>query len=448
MKRIALLLFFFYAGSAVVFSQERLGVITDNYLPVNQLSNNPSAIVDQKPWLSINLLGAHFFARTNFLFLEDTRIKFFKEEPILGFENPSRNGKGFMHAEILGPSATMSYREHGFGFHMAVRTYANINKIPAVLGQIVADQGIDNIEDGVYEMNNGRVKQMSWGEVGFSYGRIIYKRDRVLINGAVTINRLTGIFQTNLIIDNAIVEVENGKGTLRNIDGKYSYSEGNWGAGKGWGLNTGVTYKKMLPKYNVDDYYAHSRKSNCSKPKYLYKIGVSLLDFGYIRFKEDARTATLNDTASVNDLENGVGSVLGIEKTKFTGILPTALSIQFDYRVKEMIYLNSTLVQKISFSNLFGVERSNVFSFSPRFERSWFSASLPLSMANYITPQLGLYFRVGPLAIGTDHLSPFIFKRDQKAGDLYFYLNIPIKKSPECRDEKARENGKWLCPVW
>lgn len=430
------------------FSQEKIGVITDNYLPVNQLSNNPAAIVDQKPWLSINVLGAHLFARTNFMFIEDSRLRISMDEPTWGFEAPSKNGKAFMHAEILGPSATMSYREHGFGFHTSIRTYANINKVPAILGDLITDQDLVNVEDGTYEINNGRIKQMTWGELGFSYGRMIYKRDRVLINGAATINRLNGIFHTNMIINNADVEVVNQEGTLRNLDGKYAYSDPNWGAGKGWGLNTGVVYKKMLPKYNVDNYYAHSRKSGCKQPKYLYKVGVSLVDLGYIRFKDGSRTANLSDTATVRDLEKGTASVLGVDETKFTAILPTALSIQVDYRIQENIYINSTWIQKVSIPSTFGVERSNVFSISPRYESSWITASMPLSLSNYTTPQLGLYVRFGPLAIGTDHLSPFIIKRDIKAADLYVYLNIPIKKSPECRDEKARENSKWVCPVW
>lgn len=429
------------------WGQERLGVVTDNYLPVNQVGNNPALIVDQKPWISINVVGVHAFARNNFLYIPDSRIRL-GEQKDFAFEQPNRNGKGFVAAEALGPSLTMNWREHAFGFHIAVRSYANINKIPAVLGEIVADGDVANIEDGVYRARNSRVKTMTWGELGFSYGRIIYKRNRTMINGAGTLNRLIGIQQSSLIIEDANIEVVNGEGTLRNIDGKYSYSEGGWGAGKGWGLNLGATYKKMLPKNNVDDYFSHSRRSGCKTPDYLYRIGVSLLDVGYIKFQQQSRTANLNDTASVDDLEDAVPEVLGVDKNEFTGILPTALSVQVDYRVQEMVYVNAMLVQKLSLQRTFGVERSNVLAITPRFESSWVSASMPLSLSNYTTPQLGLYLRFGPLAIGTDHLSPFVFKRDIRAADLYVHLNIPIKKSPECRDDKARDNGKWFCPVW
>ena len=448
MLKKTILLFTFLFSFGFVQSQEQLGVHTDNYLPVNQMSINPASMVDQKPWLSMNFVGAHAFARSNFFSIKDSRLGFGIKEDDLAFDAPNRNGKAYFVGRILGPSITMNWREHAFGLHTGVRSYANINKIPAVLGEIIADEGVENIEDGVYQVRNGRVKAMTWAEVGLSYGKIIYKRDRVMINAAGTLNRIIGIQQSSLIIKDAEAEVENGEGTLRNIDGKYAYAEPNWGAGKGWGLNAGVTYKKMLIKDNINDYFPHSRRGGCKSPDYLYKVGVSLLDFGYIRFKQESRSANISDTATVDDLEDAEASVLGVGRTRFATALPTAISVQGDYRFEEGVYLNGTIVQKLSLARTFGVERANVLALTPRYESSWFSAALPLSMMNYTTPQLGLYLRFGPLAIGTDHLSPYIIKRDIKAADLYVYLNIPIKKSPECRDEKAKDVGKWFCPVW
>jgi len=443
---ILCILVFCFCLQPTTIAQERYGVLTDNYLPVNQSQINPSAMVDQKPWISINLAGAHAYLRNNFLFIPNSRLSLSKREYNVGYEEPNKFGKAFVATEILGPSATINIKEHAFGVHLNFRTYANVNRIPAVLAQIIRDEGTDNIADGIYTMSNGRAKTMSWAELGLSYGRIIRKRDWEMIQVGGTLKRLIGVHQASITVRDAIVDVVNGEGTMRNMDGRYSFSEPAWNAGNGWGLSVGGTYKKMLK--NVNDYVPHSKSGGCKKSDYQYKIGASLLDLGYIRFRQESRTATLPDTATVDDIEDVDEDILGAESNRFTAVLPTAISVQADYRYQENIYINAMIVQRISLRNAFGVERSNLVAIAPRYESSWFTASLPLSLANYEVPQLGLYFRFGPLAIGSDHITPFIIKHDIRAASLYFYLNIPIQRSPECRDRSARDAGKWTCPVW
>lgn len=447
-KNVLLLLWVMTQFHDVIKAQEKLGVMTDARLPVNQSRMNPALMVDQKPWLSVNLIGAHAFARSNFFSIDDSRLGFGFSESDFSYSEPSKNGKAFLHTEVMGPSATVNVRRHAFGFHSLFRLYGNVNKMPSVLGQIIGDGGVDGVQDGNYVANNARAKAMAWTEFGLSYGTIVYQRNTQMLNVAGSINRIIGIQHANFIIDNAQVEVLNGNGTLRELDGKYSYADPAWGAGKGWSMNLGANYKRSRPKDVLDDYYPHSKKSGCKPPTYLYTIGVSLIDLGYSRFTESSRTSFLPDTATVDDLEDGVDEALGIEKGRFTAMLPTALAIQADYRYSDYLFISANLIQKVSFPNSFGVERANVLGITPRFESSWLSVGLPLSMANYVTPQLGLYFRLGPLAIGTDHLSPFILKRDIKAADLYVYLNIPLSKSPECRNRDARSMDKWICPVW
>lgn len=444
MKNISIA--FFFLLTTTLFAQEGIGVITDNYLPVNQVKINPADMVDQRPWLSINFIGTHGYLRNNFAYLEETRLKFYETEPTPVFDPPpGRFGKAFVTGEVMGPSATIGYKNQAFGLHTSVRTYANFNRIPAVVGQIIADESVENIANGRYSMTNGRVKTMSWAQIGLSYGKTLYQRNDIMIDGGITVNRLIGIHQASLTINEGLVDVVNGNGTLRELDGKYSYSEPRFGAGGGWGTTIGVNYKKMNDY--TDSYTPHSRTNGCKWLGYKYKIGVSLIDLGYIRFNEEARTANLPDTATIDEVEDVNEDILGVEETKFTGALPTALSIKADYNILGNYYANLLVVQRLSLRNSFGVERSNLLTVSPRYESSLFSISLPLSLANYETPQLGLYFRVGPLAIGTDHLSPFILKRDQRAASIYFSLNIALT-TPGCREEKEKKFSKWFCPVW
>ena len=442
------LVFFLVLVSVFGFSQEKIGLITDGRLPVNQARINPALMVDQSPWLSINLLGGHAFTRTNFIKLQDTRLWFGQNQGDFVYEEPSKNGKGYIHAEILGPSATINIEKHAIGFHTSFRLYGNVNRMPAVLGQIIGDNGVENVNDGTYSARNARAKEMSWVEFGLSYGTIVYQRNTQMLNIGATVNRIIGIQQANFIINSSEVDVVDGDGTLRDLDGKYSYAEPAWGAGKGWSFNLGANYKRSILKDVLDDYIPHSRKGSCKRKTYRYTVGVSLLDLGYVRYKTESRTGVLPDTTTIDNLEDAVAQALGLEESSFTAILPTALAIQADYRIQENVFIGANLIQKISFPNSFGVERANVLAVAPRIETSWLTVSLPMSMANYTTPQLGLYVRIGPLAIGTDHLSPYIVKRDIRAADVYVYFNIPLSKSPGCRDKSARDVGKWMCPVW
>jgi len=432
--------------TAKLNAQERYGVILDNYTPVNQTQINPSLMVDQKPWLSINVLGAHAYLRNNFLYIPQDKLSLFKDMYDVGYDEPGKFGKAFVATEILGPSATVNIGKQSFGFHTAFKTYANVNRVPAVLAQIIRDEGVDNIQDGRYVMQNGRAKTMSWGEVGLSYGKVIKRRDWEMIQIGGTLKRLIGVHEASITVNDAVVDVVNGEGTLRNMDGKYSYADPSLGAGGGWGFNLGGSYKKM--EENVNDYVPHSPKGGCKNINYRYRIGASLVDLGYIQFKQESRTASLPDTANVDDIEDVDEDILGASSRKFTALLPTALSVQGDYHFKDQFYLSAMLVQRISLRNTPGVERSNLLVIAPRYESSWITATLPISMANYEVLQLGAYLRIGPLAIGTDHISPWIIKQDIRAASFYVYLNVPIQKSPSCREQGAKGQGKWLCPVW
>ena len=73
-------------------------------------------------------------------------------------------------------------------------------------------------------------------------------------------------------------------------------------AGKGWSTSIGGTYKKM--KEDVSFYIPHSSKTGCNTPNYEYKVGVSLLDIGYINFNNNSQAATFDETLTTDEAEN------------------------------------------------------------------------------------------------------------------------------------------------
>lgn len=443
---LSFLILFSFAFSTI--AQEKIGVVTDNFLPVKQVGVNPALIVDQKFFLSVNLLGAHIFARSNTINYVNSRLLFKPDFGDITFDNPNNFAKGFIAAEISGPSASWSYKKNSFGLHTGVRAYGNMNRIPSIIVELINDGDTKEILDGTYRMKNGRFKTMSWGEVGVSYGRILRSRDYELLSAGVTINRLYGIQQSSLNIKNGIVDVTQGSGYIRDAVGAYSYTDAKFNSGKGWGMDLGLTYKAMFD--NVNKYLPHSRNGGCKVADYRYRIGFSLLDLGYISYRDGARFSKDiqdRDTIILDDLIEGNPEVLGEEGDKYTALLPTALSVQGDFYLADYIYLNARINQRLSFRNSFGVERSNLIALTPRFESRWITASIPLTLSNYTVPQAGFYLRLGWLAIGSDHIMPFIRRGDLRAIDLYFNLNFFIRNSPECRVVDKRSTP-WLCPRW
>lgn len=435
-------------------AQEKMGIVHDNYLPLHQRRLNPAAIVDQKPWISINIFGAAAYANGNFVYFPEDRISPSTTFETVQFNSSGEIIKGFVVGEFMGPSASISIGRSSVALHTAMRSYTAIDRVPAVIGQLVTDESAENIQDGIYEMKRGRGKTMSWAEVGITYGQIlsISGKSNTMLSAAIGINRIFGIQQASFIVEEAELEVENAKGEFRYAKGKYSYARPQWMAGKGWGMNLGITYKKMID--NVDGYTPHSQRGGCQRLNYRYKIGLSVIDLGKVRYSKDAFFAQITEDTELDEMENVVedesveSEELKREGFEYSASMPTAASLQLDYSLGYGLYLNGTILQNLTSPNNFGVERANLLALTPRYEKRRYSISLPLSLADYTQPQIGLAVRFGPLSIGSDHIIPFLTETDIYGADIYFNFSMQIFSSPWCKQKNKGNYEKWICPAW
>lgn len=455
-KRITQLILSACCATPLV-AQENQGSIHDNYNPVNGQYINPSNIVDAKPWLDINLIGADAYLRNNYAFFPNTTLlKFssFQTEPSVN--NSVSKISGYADLQLRGPSASIVLGEHAVSLFTNVRGMVNVKNVPGVLGKMATENGMTYADTGLYKVNDARVKSMAWGEVGLTYGKILKVKGDQMLTGAISVKRLFGIQNAAILVDDANVDVYDvGSATLNSTDSKYSYAAPSFNAGRGWGTNLGVTYKKM--KRDVTHYVPHSRASGCEQVNYKYKIGFSLMDVGYIRFNQGAYYGTYNENTIVEDINSAQDvsdeSQAIQEGTKFTTSLPTAASVQFDYNVNDKVYLNATAVQHVRMANTYGVERADLLSVSARYETKFFGVGLPLTVQNYDykTTQVGLALRLANFTIGSDNILPYFIKHDIVAADIYFSLKLTIFKSPACKDRKRGNSGRRGavdCPKW
>jgi hypothetical protein len=437
-------------------AQENLGAIQDNYSPVNGAMINPSVIVDQRPWVDINILGISAYARTNSLFLPNSYILSPNKIAEPKAKDPQKNLYGFVNAQFLGPSFSMVLREHAIGFHMAARGVGFIKNVPSPTATLIEELKDARVPDGRYFERNIRVKEMVWEEYGLTYGRILYKRNKDLWQGALTLNRLYGAHASGIYINNGELLVINEDGTLLNLDGKYWYNEPARKAGKGFSGSLGFTYKRM--KKDISNYVPHSIYGSCVVAQYKHKVGIALTDIGAIRFKKAALFNDFDENTSIDSVETladaSVEAVALSKGSRFTAWLPTAATLQYDYNLERGFYFNAMLIQRLSIPSWYGTERASLYSVGLRYEHKVVSIAFPFSLHEYQYTQLGCSIRLWSLLIGTDNIMPFIKRHDVYAADLYLYFKIPIFKSPACRphSEKQRKNRgvmeKFMCPVW
>lgn len=451
-------------------AQERLGLANGNYAGTTGMPLNPSSMVDSKAWLDINLVGVDAFAWNNFVYLSKDNFYFFRDVPSGNIPNPQYriNGKekhGAVNLRIDGPSFTLSHGKNAYGFHTAARTFVSAEDLlePSA---VYIYEGLDyDPQEGIsYNQQNMGVFATAWAEIGLSYGRIVYQKGKDMINVGGTLKYLMGIGHMSAYLDELNHTVVNDQDwNVSNLTGQYAITEPGFANGHGFGVDLGVTYKRMLE--DVDDYAPHTAQSDCGTIDYKYRIGVSLLDLGGIGFNQNSLIRTFSNSTttwenypdaevnSISDIDALIASQFASDAgsmrtgTRYSASIPSAVSVQFDYNLGKNFYANATWVQGFKIGKRTTGIRRSVIGITPRYEIKWFEASLPISLYDYRSPQVGLAFRFYNITIGSDNILPFFVPMNVYSGNIYASLKITLFKNPACgkksRGSKRGKNGKY-----
>jgi len=455
--------------AATASAQERLGLANSNYAGTTGMPLNPSSMVDSKAWLDINLVGADVFAWNNFSYFG--KGDFYVWDDVFSGNIPTSlyrtNGKqkhAAANIRVDGPSFTLSQGKNAFGFHTAARVFVSAEDLTEPTALFIRE-GLDYNPQRLVDYNQQKMGAYAtaWAEIGLSYGRIVFQEGRDMINVGITAKYLMGIGHMSLYLEDLDHEVTSDEDwDIANVTGQYAMTEPGFANGHGFGVDLGVTYKRMLE--DVDDYAPHTAQSDCGTIDYKYKIGMSLLDLGGINFnknsvirKFDNSTTTWNnypdaDVSSMSDIDALIMSQFASDAGSITSgvrygtTTPSAVSVQFDYNIGKNFYANATWVQGFKLSEgTTGIRRS-LLAITPRYENKWFEASLPISLYDYRSPQLGMAFRFYSVIIGSDNILPFFIPMNVYSGNIYASVKIMLVKNPTCgkgkRKSGKKKNGK------
>lgn len=433
-------------------AQEQLGLRLGNYAGITSLQLNPSWQVNGPLKWDVNLVAGGVFTHQDYLYGQrGSMLKLFTtggevitaDDPTGADGSQEVNGVPFYFQTNrnydlqqssfgMAPSFLFNLREHSFGAAFSARTFVSGY-------QLDGDLGYYNVSDtNIYvgQIDPMQIGAMSWAEAGFTYARTVSTGRAVEVNAGGTLKFLVGFDAlsirnlTSTDVYRADDEIALGPADLQmayatGYDGDNGYSLRR--NGFGMAADLGVTW--IRPETGRSD-----------KP-YRWKVGVSLLDVGRVRYRRDASVyrftsadssyfagapfEEIRDPDDLIDAINNSGNSASAELTgeSFGMWTPMALSVQFDAPVIRKLYVSGTAVIGMHFRGD-AVERSDLLAVTPRLEHRWLELGIPVSLYRWKELHLGTYVRLGPLTIGTETLNSWFIPGRLEGSDIYFSLKI------------------------
>ncbi len=450
--------------------QNAFGALHSNYTPTNSLYVNPSSILDAKVWLDINIIGAGVYLNNDFVHLNNHSLASVASEGTKGtssivetdvdFNQSRKKYHAYNRNFVAAPSVVWSQGDHAAALSIGGRSYTGLRNLPDFAARFI-EYGVPDYptqHDINYTASNVRLASLSFVEIKLTYAYTFLKKRRNMFMAGATFSKFfsvaggaANIYNFNILVDNdSIIDVFN-----LEADAVYAWNK-NINAKGGWGMDFGFTFQKMLR--DATSYYPNSPKMGCTNIPYKYKIGLSIIDVGNVKFDpilyqgynfdqytwlnyadQEINDDNPADLFAPQEPDIGNGRVKNPNKIR----LPTFVSAQFDYNLwASRVYINGTIIQGFGVAkNKFGLRHANSLSVTPRFESYWFDFALPFSLYEYRHPQLGASMRLGPLTLGTDKLINWLFKSKIYGADIYLYLKVPIRYHPSCKDRQKGQRG-------
>lgn len=412
---------------------------------------NPSTIVGAPYRYEINLIAGDFFAQNTYIFsprrfhlIPNAITQSVPDGNLYYFNTGGTVEQGYSHILLIGPSYIKNLGDHAWGLHSAFRTEASATDVPTPLAYTFYrnfhSPDLFNVRTAAKSYS---AAEATFIELGGTYGKVRYESEKEYLKWAATGNLLVGMNglygdfrETDFtVLDSSNTIFHNVDATIGNgIDNDALLSF----RGLGLGTTLGATYMK---KHNSGGFECN--RSNDNIKKYVYRIGLSLMDLGTIRYFRKSEVINIHSTSDrlwngIDSANFGVGSfdtlmvnrlAATVEDKGFFIWLPTALSAQFDYSFTSKIYGNLSVVKRIHFAPN-QIARPDQLTLSGRYETRNFEGNLNFSMYEWKQSAIGLGLRFKFFVVGTDRLLELLGLSDTYAADFFFGFKWQFCKRP------------------
>jgi hypothetical protein len=211
------------------------------------------------------------------------------------------------------------------------------------------------------------------------------------------------------------------------------------GRGTAMDLGWGMVYHKPDYKQNGDYLKKHKQ--------YKYKLGLSLLDLGSVRYDNvqatdivnastttwdatgfrdqliAANTSTLTLTP-INDVLKNISGFSTDTRTENIG-LPTRFIASVDYQYSKRVFINYQVMQSLRGRFSQHMRYQSYAMFAPRYEKQKWEVSVPILLEyDYRSLRAGFALRAGCFYIGSNSAINFLYTRNVRDADIYFGFTI------------------------
>ncbi len=454
----------FLSSVNLSYGQEMNGIAHSNFAGNMGIEMNPASIATMPYRFEFNILSGDIFFQNDYIYFPASDIptgKFARFEPLRHedysdhYDKTPKNAYG--NLLLKGPSAVWRNEEAAFGIHFSLRSQLSAIKVPYHLAKFLWE-GSDYSPQHKIPWNSTSFSAgaLVYAEAGFTFAKTILTNRQNITTAGGTVNFLLGMSGT--YINSTVLDYNFTDASLlniKNIEVDYGHSIPNddkknylhprgAGASMSFGIQHFFNYINQAYKPGM---------SGIKLKKYDLKLGLSLIDLGFIRFNGNARTFSLKNASAVWP---------GFDTTKITGyehadsifsaklygdanisrsgsgfnmILPAAASFQVDWSITPKYYLNLAVIQNIQIFDR-SVTRASQVSFTPRFETRRVEVSLPMSLYQYNFFRAGIAIRYKWFVLGSDNLGWWPGLYEMNGLDFYFgfkytsdiYDNIRFKK--------------------
>ena len=465
-RNLLLLIIFLFLWNISGFSQQMTGLGFDNYNGAAGATLNPAFLSNSKVYLDAHLITFDVFGENNMGYLNKDSTSFWDLVRMVtrpSYDGPdvdaelyeNKDKKNFLaSSRIQGPSFMLQDGRQAFAVGLTIRSVSSGVNLPY---EIILSKGKlsdSTLINNHFDDKNFSAASLNWAELNFSYAYDFIDRGNTKLSAGATFKILFGIGGAYAATTQVKYYVPD-KTTLdvKNFDSEIAYAlpidYNDYEntvldpvfKGHGIGMDIGILYTQL--KTFTDP----GEKRLCAKPyaDYIYKIGISLMDIGGIRFRHHAEVHTFDnmqtvwehfDTVSTPNVRTTMQSIstafyndpnASLSDTSFYMSLPTTLSIQYDYHFNGPYYLAAYWQQPLRF-RLKTVRQSPVLAIIPRYETRIFGASLPVTLYNYEKMRIGASLRFYSVTVGTEKLGTFLGVGDLTGMDFYFSIRFNLNK--------------------
>ncbi len=453
MTRKVIVLFLFLV-SLIAVNGQATAYRGGNYTGVLGVFSNPANIASNpRKWdvnvLSISGVVANDGAEADLFKVNDLEDQL--------FESDKTTLSGIINLDIVGASFFFRLNpKHSIAFTSRARVFGNIGTLDMNFADEI-DGGTHKLNSLPYRLSVGsqQVTLNAWNEIGFSWGGLIFEEKKHSLKVGATVKLLRGI-------GNSFVNMQDLKGAINADDRFNPYLTDASGSlhivnsgldmfrndlivsdflksnGNGIGFDLGVVYEYKDKTDSI------SWCENCYNKGYKFKVRVSLLDVGSIKYETVANNAfnyALNIPNGGKFYLNGLdGSVEEVRKflekspyakkgeveAVYKPSLPTTLNLMADYYWGRHFF--TELSARFSLVDTDKPENAylyNSVTLTPRFEGKYFGLYLPLNYNDISAFNAGVTLRMGPLMIGSGSVLSSLLTESHQA-DIFVGLRFGL----------------------